>query len=281
MAILAGLQQIQGRTLLVAAQGDAMAATAAEAHLYVMPPGAASVACPSDVSQARGEYGAVVVLCSDVSQHFVLDMQLLQQCLDKLRPGGFVSAQLGGVAEDEAQELETTGLFAGAVESKLWDKVPTAGGRLRVNFSCLKPTWATGAATGIPGVEVAERINEDELLGEVPRPVGKGKSDCSSKPKACANCTCGRKELEDKVGAEQAKKALEQGTERSSCGNCYLGDAFRCDGCPYKGLPAFKPGSKVELSSGETEGTGQLGMKLGGEGEVTSSDNGKLLISVA
>eukprot|EP00812_Abedinium_dasypus_P011836 NODE_5380_length_587_cov_64.139098.p2 GENE.NODE_5380_length_587_cov_64.139098~~NODE_5380_length_587_cov_64.139098.p2 ORF type:complete len:141 (+),score=45.64 NODE_5380_length_587_cov_64.139098:3-425(+) len=134
--------------------------------------------------------------------------------------------------------------------------------------------WSTSDTTALAAA-AADRIDEDALLGEVPRPVGQGKSDCSSQPKACANCSCGRKELEEKVGAEEAKKALEQGTERSACGNCYLGDAFRCASCPYRGQPAFKPGTKVELSSGETEGTGQLDMRMevdsavaGGVGKV-------------
>lgn len=276
--MLPRVQHPGGRSLLVLAPGDAAASAAAEAYLRILPPTAVRVTSPGNLGESPSDCCAVAVFCSDVSKYFELDMSTLTLCIEKLVPGGYVIAWLGGLQDSEVARLETTALFAGAINASVAAKTHETQGKVTVDFFCFRPTWSTGAAASLPGVE---RINEDDLLGEeVPAPVGKGKSDCSTQPKACANCTCGRKQLEDKVGAEEAKKRLEQGKERSSCGSCYLGDAFRCDGCPYRGLPAFKPGTKVELTGGETEGTGQLGMRLDAGDETVQSANGQVVISV-
>jgi hypothetical protein len=278
--MLARLRQFQGRTLVVVASNDVSANAAAKEYLRTLPPGRSSLMDPTAVKEVVGEYGTIILFSSDASQYFTLDMGILMKCLEILRPGGCVLAHLDGLRDDEASQLDTTALFAGAVESLL-DKVPSRDSKHYVSFACMKPVWADSPVADLNGDDsTGDRIDEDALLGEVPRPVGKGKSDCSSQPKACANCSCGRKELEDKHGEEEAKKKLEQGLVRSSCNNCYLGDAFRCDGCPYRGLPAFKPGAKVELSSGETEGTGQLAMKLDGGDEVTQDGSGKVVINM-
>ncbi|PWY92730.1 DUF689-domain-containing protein [Aspergillus heteromorphus CBS 117.55] len=114
-----------------------------------------------------------------------------------------------------------------------------------------------------------ELIDEDTLLSDedLKRPIQP--LECQPKPgrrrRACKDCTCGlaaRLEAEEQAEREKADKALNvlkletddlneldftvQG-KTGSCGNCALGDAFRCDGCPFIGLPAFKPGQEVQI----------------------------------
>jgi anamorsin len=92
--------------------------------------------------------------------------------------------------------------------------------------------------------------------------------------KACKGCSCGLAELEAEeaksgkvvmlsgqvdgeaivVGQNEKQRLIEAAKNASkatsSCGSCFLGDAFRCASCPYLGLPAFKPGEKVEIDFG-------------------------------
>ena len=63
------------------------------------------------------------------------------------------------------------------------------------------------------------------------------KKDCKTSRNACKDCTCGR-----------AEGSLKDESKPSMCGNCYLGDAFRCATCPSKGLPPFNPGGKVIIT---------------------------------
>ncbi|CBQ71766.1 conserved hypothetical protein [Sporisorium reilianum SRZ2] len=112
----------------------------------------------------------------------------------------------------------------------------------------------------------------------------------SKKKKACKGCTCGLRELQEeeernanvvqldtedmdmpgasaseggkrtevtetiigKDGKPKTIKRIQVDTKgaTSSCGSCFLGDAFRCSSCPYLGLPAFEPGQKVEIPVG-------------------------------
>ncbi|XXH03469.1 hypothetical protein Hte_009874 [Hypoxylon texense] len=121
-----------------------------------------------------------------------------------------------------------------------------------------------------------ELIDEDTLLTEedLNKPVAMP-AECVPKVgkrrRACKDCTCGlaqKLEAEDAAKRKEADSKLEalklntndlnevdftvQG-KVGSCGNCSLGDAFRCDGCPYIGLPAFKPGEEVRLLNNDVQ----------------------------
>ncbi|KAG0656736.1 electron carrier [Maudiozyma exigua] len=118
-------------------------------------------------------------------------------------------------------------------------------------------------------MEDDDSIEEDNLISEkgqnnVITMITCGKTKTSRK-KACKDCSCGIKEEEeqeiDNIRSQQEKVVqftedelteidfTIEGKKVGGCGSCSLGDAFRCSGCPYLGLPAFKPGEKINLTS--------------------------------
>lgn len=136
--------------------------------------------------------------------------------------------------------------------------------------------WSLALSGGPVAAAAAQKIDEGALLegdeaGEAPS------AGCSTKPRACKNCSCGRAELEaaeetktDEPAAAAATGAAATGAAAagavaptpaadtaafsSACGNCSKGDAFRCAGCPHRGKPAFKSGMGsallIDLDSG-------------------------------
>ncbi|XP_059613409.1 anamorsin homolog [Phlebotomus argentipes] len=123
------------------------------------------------------------------------------------------------------------------------------GSSVKLSFATKKPTAAVWKLDDDEDEE-AEVINEDDLLDES----DKKKPDEASlrvcgttgKRKACKDCSCG---LAEELSGQK------KDTPKSSCGSCYLGDAFRCGTCPYLGMPAFKPGEKIQLSSDQLMST--------------------------
>ncbi|KAJ7179391.1 Fe-S cluster assembly protein DRE2 [Mycena filopes] len=142
--------------------------------------------------------------------------------------------------------------------------------RKKTDPATKKALWALSAPTA-PSIDAEALLTPADRKRPVPTcdPIERG---APRRKKACKGCSCGLRELEEEeartgkvvlLDGSQEGGALEVSQDErarlvaaakaapkatSSCGSCFLGDAFRCASCPYLGLPAFQPGEKVEIS---------------------------------
>lgn len=191
---------------------------------------------------------ANIVVSNVLEKEYTKDT--LKKLLDILKAGGKLFISLPSNEDKIKFELITNGFM----------NVEVTKGKI----SAIKPKFEVGSAASLiipkrsPGVwklnnlldDDVETIDPDDLLDEddvkKPDPLSLRVCGTTGKRKACKDCSCG---LAEELAAEgKAGKVIDtKDAPKSSCGSCYLGDAFRCATCPYLGMPAFKPGEKIQL----------------------------------
>lgn len=222
-------------------------------------------------------------------------LKLFHEVLRVLVPGGVVHTSYA-VSEHTIAKTEESvngdllmGGFVGS-ESAISTVRDKSSVSLSVSFTATKPDYgaSTGSLNGAQKLSFGaqklklrkpataeedddDMVDEDELLDMAPAaaaPAQPRGDDCETGRGACANCTCGRAEaIYDEEAAKEAP---------SACGNCYLGDAFRCASCPHRGKAPFEPGETpaedLEADVGAEE-VAAPDIKQGGKVTLNSMDD--------
>lgn len=278
------------------------------------------------VELPQDHYSKVVYINPNEGEHRNLPTQTIEQIFGFLQHDGVfcgdlptdqnLDALMAGFVVEDDKWLKPKPVQSVAIPLKRKGKVGAAGQGSKLEklpmFKKLDPGMTDTSASNTDEDESAlkrklqeskllyfsdsdnddELVNEDDLIDNsalnynlvVPKrcelPNGK------KRRKACKDCTCGLKELEesednrqrslqDQILGKMAQLATQEAIEiekrlaksvkftedelteidftvegkTGGCNSCALGDAFRCDGCPYLGLPPFKPGQAITIDS--------------------------------
>ncbi|XP_037047658.1 anamorsin homolog [Bradysia coprophila] len=185
-----------------------------------------------------------------VTTHKQFDKNILALILKLLKPSGKFTINS---PEGDVKELKENAVLSGFVnvqyeQDQLICEKPKyeVGSSAKLSFGKAPVKSAVASVWKIDNDD-DEIINPDDLLDEEdkvkPDPTSLRVCGTTGKRKACKDCSCG---LAEELSGEKAAENVP--TQKSSCGSCYLGDAFRCASCPYLGMPAFKPGEKIQLT---------------------------------
>jgi len=184
--------------------------------------------------------------------------------LSTLPDEGLITAQKPAqVSGPSSQKNSSIAAPAAAVPLPSRKKTDAATKKALWAFSSLSSTTIDAETLLTPEDKARPVPTCEPVTGSTPR-----------RKRACKGCTCGLAEVEEeerkaskvvvldgsidgeaRVMAQDEKQRLINAAKAapkatSSCGSCFLGDAFRCAGCPYLGLPPFQPGEKVEINIG-------------------------------
>mmetsp|Transcript_14756 Transcript_14756/g.20519 ORF Transcript_14756/g.20519 Transcript_14756/m.20519 type:complete len:297 (-) Transcript_14756:205-1095(-) len=166
---------------------------------------------------------------------------ILDSSFQVLRPGGQIIIQLNKGLKFPKSSLNLAGFIhvrVNATETSHW----IIGTKPMWNANSFKRLVTKNSWEAQPE-ESAVMIDPESLIDVSP----KSCTDTVSPPirrRACENCVCGRKEKEIRGEVVDQEIFDQNGVllppKTGGCGNCARGDSFRCDGCPYRGQPAFR-----------------------------------------
>jgi len=197
--------------------------------------------------------GSVYLKIADAKEQ--LSSGVLDRILERvLVPEGSLCVILTNTTLDQLTGVEKQLKLTGYVsvrsdQSRVYAKKDKfeVGESVKLSFSAPAAAQKSVWKVSVNDDEDDDMIDDEALLDEEdlmkPDPESLKVCGTTGKRKACKDCSCG---LADELANEDA---VSNGPPaKSSCGSCYLGDAFRCATCPYLGMPSFQPGEKVTLT---------------------------------
>jgi len=213
---------------------------------------------------AAASFGLILAGITPASLSVPLEEVVLVEAARLLRPSGVL--KLHQVAADAAVVRRAL-LLAGFVNADVGVAETPGYVSATANVPDYQPGSSMALRTAVPAPAVwqLDALADDDLIdtdalltsADVARPAPVAacgvslSSEGMGRKKACKNCSCGLAEVQASGASVNDGAGVDSGAGaavKSSCGSCYLGDAFRCASCPYIGMPPFKPGEKIQLS---------------------------------